>query len=660
MSDDAAGRAPASVILAIRDCWQDTARCLTSVQATLGSQDEVVLVDDGSKPETAAAIAAITGVVHVRHDVPQGPAAAYNAGAAAASRAVLVFLHSDTLVTPGWLDLLVGAVAEDGVVAAGPRSNRAPAHQLINRLDEYSPETASDVWSFAATWRALNSGQRTKPRMLDSFCLAVRRDAFEAVNGFESAFGFDAGEDTDLTLRLFTAGGELVIVDELFIHHVGAASLLAAGIDRGAAREAGFARINARDLLGPARPWPTPTPAPQDAGRLAVSVLIPTLNRPDLLCRAVDSVRAQLWYGLSPHEVEVVVINDGGVPIRAALDAARAKARDNDRLADITVRVIEQPSTRGRAAALNAGLRAAAGRLIAPLDDDDIFLPHHLSMLMAEIAANGANAASAGLSIQATEASDGETGTKVQRVLPETLEPTRDVLRTNAAMRASTVVYPAEALRAAGGWDENLLVSEDWELHLRLSDSVEFHRVEVPTVETSFRGTENRSMRLFSRLQREMLDVFGQHPSVPGDWIDENREIIRSAVRARSGVFAYDATVAVLCRNDLRAAVKSLQSAGVLLSDQRWEVMLLVPSAAQYRELWQQFEGDMQMISVGHESARKVWQRAEELRSGRVLFTVTAGERLDAGTVLEAMQAARPAVVPAGQRAGAPAGAGRR
>jgi glycosyltransferase involved in cell wall biosynthesis len=660
MSDDAAGRAPASVILAIRDCWQDTARCLTSVQATLGLQDEVVLVDDGSQPETAAAIAAVTGVVHVRHETPQGPASAYNAGAAAASRDVLVFLHSDTLVTPHWLDLLVAPLAEEGVVATGPRSNRAPAHQLINRLDEYSPETASDVWAFAATWRALNSGLRTKPRMLDSFCLAVRRDAFDAVQGFDSAFGFEAGEDIDLTLRLFTAGGELVIADEVFIHHVGAASQIAAGTDRNAAREAGFARIESRDLLGPARAWPAPTPAPEDADRLAVTVLIPTLNRPELLCRAVDSVRAQLWYGLSPDEVEIIVINDGGVPVRSALDAARAKARDNDRLQDVAVRVIEQPSTRGRAAALNAGLRTAAGRLIAPLDDDDVFLPQHLSMLMAEIAANGPGTAACSLSIQATEASDGEVGTRVQRVLPETLEPTRDVLRTSTAMRASTVVYPAEALRATGGWDENLLASEDWELHLRLSDSMEFRRVDVPTVETSFRGTENRSMRLYSRLQREMLDVFGQHPSVPGDWIDENREIIRSAVRARTDVYAYSATVAVLCRNDLRAAVKSLQSAGVLLSEQRWEVMLLVPSAAQYRELWQQFEGDMQMITVGHEGARKAWQQAEDLRSGRTLFTVIAGERLDAQVVREALEAAESNVVPAGQRSGSTAGAGRR
>ena len=95
-----------------------------------------------------------------------------------------------------------------------------------------------------------------------------------------------------------------------------------------------------------------------------VSVVIPTLNRPDLAVRAVRSALAQTHAAL-----EVIVVVDGPDPgTEAALD----------RITDPRLRVLVL-AERGKAPnARNQGALAAAGRWTALLDDDDEWLPNKI------------------------------------------------------------------------------------------------------------------------------------------------------------------------------------------------------------------------------------------------------------------------------------------
>lgn len=91
-----------------------------------------------------------------------------------------------------------------------------------------------------------------------------------------------------------------------------------------------------------------------------VSVVIPTHDRPEALPRAVASVLAQTM-----RDLEVVVVDDGSDP-PVALEP------------DPRIRVERHGANRGLAASLNTGVRAAQGRWIAQLDDDDLLLPRML------------------------------------------------------------------------------------------------------------------------------------------------------------------------------------------------------------------------------------------------------------------------------------------
>ncbi|GAB1643553.1 glycosyltransferase family 2 protein [Krasilnikovia sp. MM14-A1259] len=98
-----------------------------------------------------------------------------------------------------------------------------------------------------------------------------------------------------------------------------------------------------------------------------LSVIIPTFEREDLLEMAVGSVAAQEAVG----PVEVIVVNDGPT----ALDAQRYASMNNR----VTLRIVEYGQGAGPAAARNVAIDRAEGRYIAFLDDDDIFLPRHIS-----------------------------------------------------------------------------------------------------------------------------------------------------------------------------------------------------------------------------------------------------------------------------------------
>jgi glycosyltransferase involved in cell wall biosynthesis len=108
----------------------------------------------------------------------------------------------------------------------------------------------------------------------------------------------------------------------------------------------------------------------------AVSVILPTYNRASFLPDALDSIRAQSF-----TDWELIVVDDGSTDdTRAVID--RLASSLGSRL-----RYVYQ-SNRGAYAARNHGLDEAAGRYIAFLDSDDLWLPHHLERCTAVLDAD--------------------------------------------------------------------------------------------------------------------------------------------------------------------------------------------------------------------------------------------------------------------------------
>jgi glycosyltransferase involved in cell wall biosynthesis len=105
--------------------------------------------------------------------------------------------------------------------------------------------------------------------------------------------------------------------------------------------------------------WPGPAPL--------FSVIMPTWNRGEVIEHALRSVQTQSW----PHW-ECWIVDDGSTDDTAA----RVKPfLQDERFHYLAV------THRGAAAARNVGVERAQGQLIAYLDTDNLWLPHHLTNL---------------------------------------------------------------------------------------------------------------------------------------------------------------------------------------------------------------------------------------------------------------------------------------
>lgn len=214
-------------------------------------------------------------------------------------------------------------------------------------------------------------------------------------------------------------------------------------LDSGVARD-----VSAPRAAPPKRPLSAALGPATLAGRISVSVVVPTYNRPALLDRCL---RALLMQDFDPEDYEIIVANDK--PDAATRDAvARLRAEWGP-----AASIHYLPVTRGDgpAAARNAGWRIACGRVVAFTDDDTIpsrrWLREGLRALTPQVAA--------------------VSGRTLVPLPPRPTDYERDAagLEAGEFVTANCFVHRS-VLEAVGGFDERFRAAwrEDSDLHFTL------------------------------------------------------------------------------------------------------------------------------------------------------------------------------------------------
>jgi GT2 family glycosyltransferase/glycosyltransferase involved in cell wall biosynthesis len=217
----AAGRG-ISIVIPIFNAADALETCLKRVVAHTTGAARLILIDDASTdPHIArllATYASIPNVTILRNPVNLGFTRTVNRGLEHAAGDDIVFLNSDTRVTPRWLqNLRLAAYSGHDVASATPLSDNAG----IFSFDVADLEKRG--WSDDAIARLVSqaSGQlRPTTPTAHGFCAYFRGDMLREIGILDAeAFPRGYGEENDLSMRAGYAGWSHVVDDRTIIFH---------------------------------------------------------------------------------------------------------------------------------------------------------------------------------------------------------------------------------------------------------------------------------------------------------------------------------------------------------------------------------------------------------------------------------------------------------
>jgi glycosyltransferase involved in cell wall biosynthesis len=181
---------PVAIVVPARNAASLLPDCLTALRDELRDGDALIVVDDASTDDTAS-VAESLGARVIRRAVAGGPYAARNDGWLAADHPYVLFTDTRCVARAGLLnrvreaaaaspDLIFADVLVKGGVRLAERVAEGRQHLLVSY---YASDTFLPFFPTA--------------------CLAVKRQALEAVDGFRVV---ESGGDADLCWRIQLAG----------------------------------------------------------------------------------------------------------------------------------------------------------------------------------------------------------------------------------------------------------------------------------------------------------------------------------------------------------------------------------------------------------------------------------------------------------------------
>jgi len=339
---------------------------LMSLRAEMKDGDSIVLVDNGSEPETLGAIRAdIDNPKAKTRMIVNSDRGNYcksvNIGVShPGNYDALLVVNNDVVFSPGSLSRLRESLSDQcGLVI--PLSSRCVGSLGVSPPALGDPSRVEDIYANyekVCKWWRIASVQFSGILPVSDpyvpqggYCFLIDRRLWDRLGGFDQDYRI-FGEDYDLFARA-ARYTKLFQVRDAYVHHLEHQT-----VKEMPRRFEEWCR--GRFLLTEKREGKPET----------VSVVIPTYNRSDLLFEAIDSVVRQSF-----QDWRLYVVDDGSGDWEAIRQAATNRFFDyQDRIWYFNL-----ADNRGPAAARNYGVSLSRGKYVAFLDSDDTWNPDHLA-----------------------------------------------------------------------------------------------------------------------------------------------------------------------------------------------------------------------------------------------------------------------------------------
>lgn len=203
------------IVLTVYNQLELTKRCIESVLKYFRNQDRLILVDNGSDPETTSYLKEVStankvfDIELIRFEPNQGFIKAANAGLGFSDKETVCLLSNDTVVTAGWLEEMLRLMEkEPDIGIVNPASS---TFSLYPSRSQSIDELARSLDKF--------KGSYTNTAACFGFCMLIRREVIQKIGILDEVFGRGYFEDSDFCRRANTAGFRCVISKAAYVWH---------------------------------------------------------------------------------------------------------------------------------------------------------------------------------------------------------------------------------------------------------------------------------------------------------------------------------------------------------------------------------------------------------------------------------------------------------
>jgi glycosyltransferase involved in cell wall biosynthesis len=198
-----------------------------------------------------------------------------------------------------------------------------------------------------------------------------------------------------------------------------------------------------------------------------ISIITITRNRAGFIAKAIESAQKQSF-----TDWELLVLDDDSKDeTKAILDAFMTK--------DSRIKYYRNSPALGISKSRNKGISIAIGKYIAMLDSDDYWIDENKLQKQINILNKDDSIGIVGSAMNCVD----ENGTFLYKEKTNTDdENIRKNILVNNQIFQSSVMFRKKAIEEVGNYNENLSVTEDFDLWLRIGEKYKFANLREPTI----------------------------------------------------------------------------------------------------------------------------------------------------------------------------------
>ena len=207
-----------SIIILTYNNLDKTKDCIESIRKYTDKDSyEIIVVDNNSTDDTKLFLKEQDDIKVIFNESNVGFPMGCNIGIANAEETYdILLLNNDTIVTKNWLSNLKKCLYSDEKIGAvGAVSNNGANLQEVdftyNNFDEMQNLASKNNISDVKKWE--------EKVCLIGYCLLIKREVMDQLNGLDEGYTPGYIEDNDLSLNIIKLGYRLMLCHDSFIHH---------------------------------------------------------------------------------------------------------------------------------------------------------------------------------------------------------------------------------------------------------------------------------------------------------------------------------------------------------------------------------------------------------------------------------------------------------